>query len=226
MTIFHLSLEEAKIERFAVISGDSNRCHSRRILISGDVKDLLGYDFITDDISSGESTANYLEITIHATEDSNRIAQRDPPFIFREKLFVMSYVDPSYFDYLLSLISNNSLEVYLEMEVILSKEEIKETFWGMSETRELGFEHIEVDESHKGFKAIKSGIEIDSKCSMVMTTLIMKSSQAVTDENKSNNPFVIKDRASSDAPLIKGQLIDKNLLIAIALLLFFILLKI
>lgn len=226
MTTFHLELEEAEIERLAVIGGDADNPQSGRILISGYIKDLLGYDFITDDVSSEKRPANYLEISIHATEDESRLAQRELLLIHDSELHVITYVNSSYFNYILSLISDDSLRVSVRMDVLLTEEEAEKTFWGLSKTRELGFEHVKIDESCKDFEIIKSGIEIDSKCERVMPTLIMKSSQAVTDENKSNNPFVIKDRASSDAPLIKGQLIDKNLLIAIALLLFFILLKI
>lgn len=226
MTTFHLELEEAEIERLAVIGGDADNPQSGRILISGYIKDLLGYDFITDDVSSEKRPANYLEISIHATEDESRLAQRELLLIHDSELHVITYVNSSYFNYILSLISDDSLRVSVRMDVLLTEEEAEKTFWGLSKTRELGFEHVKIDESCKDFEIIKSGIEIDSKCERVMPTLIMKSSQAVTDENKSNNPFVINDRASSDAPLIKGQLIDKNLLIAIALLLFFILLKI
>lgn len=225
MTTFHLKLEEAEIERFAVIGGDTDTPQTGRVLISGDIKDLLGYDFITDEESSDEDAASYLEISIHPTEDKNRLAQRELLLIYNSKLCVITYVNPDYFNYILSLISDNTLEVSLRMDVVLSEEEAEKTFWGMSKTRELGFKHVKIDESYRGFEIIKSGIEIDSKCDRVMPTLIMKSSKTITEEYVTPKP-VVKHTTLSDTLPPKEQSANRNILIVIALLLFFILLKV
>lgn len=225
MTTFHLKLEEAEIERFAVIGGDTDIPQTGRVLISGDIKDLLGYDFITDEESSDEDAASYLEISIHPTEDKNRLAQRELLLIYNSKLCVITYVNPDYFNYILSLISDNTLEVSLRMDVVLSEEEAEKTFWGMSKTRELGFKHVKIDESYRDFEIIKSGIEIDSKCDRVMPTLIMKSSKTITEEYVTPKP-VVKHTTLSDTLPPKEQSANRNILIVIALLLFFILLKV
>ena len=225
MTTFHLKLEEAEIERFAVIGGDTDTPQTGRVLISGDIKDLLGYDFITDEESSDEDAASYLEISIHPTEDKNRLAQRELLLIYNSKLCVITYVNPDYFNYILSLISDNTLEVSLRMDVVLSEEEAEKTFWGMSKTRELGFKHVKIDESYRDFEIIKSGIEIDSKCDRVMPTLIMKSSKTITEEYVTPKP-VVKHTTLSDTLPPKEQSANRNILIVIALLLFFILLKV
>lgn len=226
MTTFHLKLKEAEIERLAVIGGDVDNPQSGRILISGYIKDLLGYDFITDDVSSEKRPANYLEISIHATEDKNRLAQRELLLIHDSELHVITYVNSSYFNYILSLISDNSLRVSLRMDVLLTEDEAEETFWGLSKTRELGFEHVKIDESCKDFEIIKSGIEIDSKCERVMPTLIMKSSKTTIEESSSHKLLVDKQTNLGDTLPPKEQSDNKNILIVIALLLFFILLKV
>lgn len=225
MTTFHLKLEEAEIERLAVIGGDADNPQSGRILISGYIKDLLGYDFITDDVSSEKRPANYLEISIHATEDESRLAQRELLLIHDSELHVITYVNSSYFNYILSLISDDSLRVSVRMDVLLTEEEAEKTFWGLSKTRKLGFEHVKIDESCKDFEIIKSGIEIDSKCERVMPTLIMKSSKTITEEYVTPKP-VIKHTTLSDTLPPKEQSANRNILIVIALLLFFILLKV
>lgn len=225
MTTFHLKLEEAEIDRFAVIGGDTDTPQTGRVLISGNIKDLLGYDFITDEESSDEDAANYLEISIHPTEDKNRLAQRELLLIYNSKLCVITYVNPDYFNYILSLISDNTLEVSLRMDVVLTEEEAEKTFWGMSKTRELGFKHVKIDESYRGSEIIKSGIEIDSKCDRVMPTLIMKSSKTITEEHVTPKP-VVKQTTLSDTLPPKEQPANRNILIVIALLLFFILLKV
>ena len=225
MTTFHLKLEEAEIERLAVIGGDADNPQSGRILISGYIKDLLGYDFITDDVSSEKRPANYLEISIHATEDESRLAQRELLLIHDSELHVITYVNSSYFNYILSLISDDSLRVSVRMDVLLTEEEAEKTFWGLSKTRELGFEHVKIDESCKDFEIIKSGIEIDSKCDRVMPTLIMKSSKTITEEYVTPKP-VVKHTTLSDTLPPKEQSANRNILIVIALLLFFILLKV
>lgn len=225
MTTFHLKLEEAEIERLAVIGGDADNPQSGRILISGHIKDLLDYDFITDDVSSGKRAASYLEISIHATEDKNRLAQRELLLMHNSELCVITYVNPSYFNYILSLINDNSLRVSLIMDVLLTEDEAEKTFWGLSKTRELGFEHVKIDESYGDFEIIKSGIEIDSKCERVMPTLIMKSSKTITEEPVTRKPVVVKQTTLSDTLPPKDQAANKNILIVIALLLFFILLK-
>ncbi|MGP5296772.1 hypothetical protein ACTXL0_07050 [Psychrobacter faecalis] len=225
MTTFHLKLEEAEIERLAVIGGDADNPQSGRILISGYIKDLLGYDFITDDVSSEKRPANYLEISIHATEDESRLAQRELLLIHDSELHVITYVNSSYFNYILSLISDDSLRVSVRMDVLLTEEEAEKTFWGLSKTRELGFEHVKIDESCKDFEIIKSGIEIDSKCERVMPTLIMKSSKTITEEHVTPKP-VVKQTTLSDTLPPKEQPANRNILIVIALLLFFILLKV
>jgi len=226
MTTFHLKLEEAEIERFAVIGGDTDTPQTGRVLISGDIKDLLGYDFITDEESSDEDAASYLEISIHPTEDKNRLAQRELLLIYNSKLCVITYVNPDYFNYILSLISDNTLEVSLRMDVVLSEEEAEKTFWGMSKTRELGFKHVKIDESYRDFEIRKSGIEIDSKCDRVMPTLIMKSSKNITEESVRHKPVVVNQTPLNDTLPPKDQAANKNILIVIALLLFFILLKV
>ena len=226
MTTFHLKLEEAEIERIAVIGSNADNPQSGIILISGHIKDLLGYDFITDDVSSEKHAANYLEISIHATEDKNRLAQRESLLIYNNELHVITYVNSSYFNYILSLISDNSLRVSLRMDVLLTEDEAEKTFWGLSKTRELGFEHVKIDESCKDFEIIKSGIEIDSKCERVMPTLIMKSSKNITEESVRHKPVVVNQTPLNDTLPPKDQAANKNILIVIALLLFFILLKV
>ena len=181
---------------------------------------MLGYDFITDDVSSGKRAANYLEISIHATEDKNRLAQRELLLMHNSELCVTAYVNSSYFNYILSLISDNSLRVSLRMNVLLTEDEAEKTFWGLSKTRELGFEHSKIDESYGGFEIIKSGIEIDSKCERVMPTLIMKSSKIITEKPVTRKPVVVKQTTLSDTPPPKDQAANKNILIVIALLLF------
>ena len=226
MTTFYLKLEEAEIERLAVIGGDADNPQSGKILISGYIKDLLGYDFITDDVSSEKRPANYLEISIHATEDESRLAQRELLFIHDSELHVITYVNSSYFNYILSLISDNSLRVSLRMDVLLTEDEAEKTFWGLSNTRELGFEHVKIDESCRDFEIIKSGIEIDSKCERIMPTLIMKSSKNIMEEPVRDKPVVVKQTTLSDTLPPKEQPANRNILIVIALLLFFILLKV
>lgn len=225
MTTFHLKLEEAEIERLAVIGGDADNSQSGRILISGHIKDLLGYDFITDNVSSGKRAANYLEISIHATEDENRLAQRELLLMHNSELCVITYVNPSYFNYILSLISDNALRVSLRMDVLLTEEEAEKTFWGMLKTRDLEFKHVKIDESCRDFEIIKSGIEIDSKYESVMSTLIMKSSKTITEEPVTRKP-VVKQTTLGDTLPPKDQAANKKILIVIALLLFFILLKV
>ena len=224
--MFHLKLEEADIERFAIVGGDADTSQSRRIVISGYIKDLLGYDFITDDASSGKCAANYLEVSIHDTEDQNRLVQRESLLIHDNELCVITYVNHNYFNYILSLISDNSLKVSLRMEVLLNEDEVKKTFWGMLKTRDLGFKHIKIDESYKDFEIIKSGIEIDSKCKRVIPTLIMKSSKIITEQHMSREPVAVKQEILNGILQSKEQANNKNILIAIAILLFFILLKV
>ncbi|WP_288999413.1 hypothetical protein [uncultured Psychrobacter sp.] len=224
--MFNLKLEEADIERFAIVSGDADTSESRRIVISGYIRDLLGYDFITDDASSGKCAANYLEISIHATEDQNRLMQRNSLLTHNNELCIITYVNYNYFNYVLSLISDNSLKVSLRMEVLLNEDEIEKTFWGILKTRDVKFEHVKIDESCKDFEIIKSGIEIDSKCEMVIPTLIIKASKIITEQHTSREPVAIRTEILNDTLPSKEQATIKNMLIAIALLLFFILLKV
>lgn len=226
MTTLHLKLEEAEIERLAVVGGDADTPQSGRILISGHIKDLFGYDFITEDASSEKQTASYLEISIHATEDKNRLAQCKLLLINNSELSVITYVNPSYFNYILSLVNSKSLSVSLRMDVLLTEDEIEETFWGLLKTRELGFKHVKIDESYKDYEIIKSGIEIDSKCESVVPTLIIKASKTIRQELVRREPVAVNKTVPNDTLPSKSQATNKNILIVIALLLFFILLKV
>lgn len=225
MTTFHLKLEEAEIGRFAAIGGDADNPHTGKILISGYIRDLLGYDFIVEPASSSEY-ASHLEVSIHVTEDENRLKQPASLFIYDDVLSVVTYVNYDYFNYILTFMSDSSLRVSLRMDVVLSEEEVSETFWGLLKTRELGFKNVKIDESIKDFEIIKSGIEIDSKCARILPTLIIRSLKTATEKPLEPRPIAVKQGVLSDTQLSNKPANSKNILIVIAFLLLFILLKI
>lgn len=226
MTTLRLNLEEAEIKSYAVIGGDSENRHTGKVVVYGYIKDLLGYDFIADDISSSDGVARYLEISIHATEDESRLAQRESLFIYNGELSVVAYVSFRYFNYVLSLISDNSLKLSLSLEALLTKEETDEFFWGFVKTRKVGIKNVEIDDSFEDYEVIKSGIEIDSKCMRVIPTLTISSSRNIVNAPPVRNSLIPKEVPSVAMLPPKEYPANKNILIVIALLLFFILLKI